>query len=114
LHLINPKSVPWRTLAAAAAFELNVQLVPYADWLSRLETATNVQGNIVTSRATHLLHFFRSLNRKEISQEEAFGLMKVDMVNALSGSEHLRVMDWQLAGKDMDQWIKYWRSIDLL
>ncbi|KAJ7894322.1 hypothetical protein B0H14DRAFT_802925 [Mycena olivaceomarginata] len=114
LHLINPKSVPWRTLAAAAAFELGFQLVPYADWLSRLEIATNVQENTVTSRATHLLHFFRSLNRKEISQEEAFGLMKVDMVNALSGSEHLRVMDWQLAGKDMEQWIKYWRSIDLL
>ncbi|KAF7349949.1 Acetyl-CoA synthetase-like protein [Mycena venus] len=64
LHLINPKSVPWRTLAAAAALELDVQLVPYADWLSRLETATNVHKSIVTSRATHLLHFFRSLNRK--------------------------------------------------
>ncbi|KAJ7936522.1 male sterility protein-domain-containing protein [Mycena leptocephala] len=93
LHLINPKSVPWRTLVAAAAFELNVQLVPYADWLSRLETATSVQKNVATSRASHLLYFFRSLHRKEISQEEAFGLMKLDMVNAISGSESLRVMD---------------------
>ncbi|KAJ6555930.1 hypothetical protein B0H19DRAFT_1210704 [Mycena capillaripes] len=114
LHLINPKSVPWRTLAAAAAFELGVQLVSYANWLSRLETATNVQKNIATSHVPHLLHFFRSLSRKEISQEEAFGLMKLDMFNALSGSEYLRVMDLQLAWKDMEQWIKYWRSIDLL
>ncbi|KAK7046200.1 acetyl-CoA synthetase-like protein [Favolaschia claudopus] len=113
LHLVNPRSVPWRTLAAAAASALDAPIVPYAEWLGRLEAAIREQPKSATVlRATHLLDFFRSL-REEIPQEEAFGLMRLDMGNALAASRHLRDVEFRLSGRDMEQWMKYWRSVDL-
>ncbi|KAK6984778.1 acetyl-CoA synthetase-like protein [Favolaschia claudopus] len=115
LHLINPRSVPWRTLAAAAVSALDdAPIVPYAEWLGRLETAVREQPKSATTalRATHLLDFFRSL-REERPQEEAFGLMRLDMANALAASKTLRDVDFGLSGKDMEQWMKYWRGVGL-
>jgi len=39
LHIVHPRGVPFKSLIASAASLLDVPLVPYAEWLSRLSEA---------------------------------------------------------------------------
>ncbi|KAF8161947.1 hypothetical protein K438DRAFT_1909851 [Mycena galopus ATCC 62051] len=107
------RPIAWRTLGAVVSAELNVPLVPYADWLSRLEDAAKAQGHAAPLRAARLLEFFKSVNHKNGDDEEAFGFTKLDMTRALASSPSLRDTH-RLGEKDVKQWIKYWRSVSLL
>jgi hypothetical protein len=114
VHLVNPRPVPWRTLAAAICMELDVPLVPYTDWLSRLENAAKGRNHAApVLRASRLLQFFQTVDGHN-SNVEAFGLPKLDMRRALHSSESLRRAGRQLGAGDVTQWIKYWYSVDLL
>ncbi|KAJ7636417.1 hypothetical protein FB45DRAFT_1138067 [Roridomyces roridus] len=110
IHLVNPKPVPWATLASMIARNLNVPLVPYATWLSRVEAAGEALEGF---RAPRLLSTFRALQNPE-GQPHAFGLPKVDIINALDASETLRSGKCQLGEKDVKSWLGYWRSAGLL
>ncbi|KAJ6471951.1 hypothetical protein C8R45DRAFT_836164 [Mycena sanguinolenta] len=116
VHLVNPRPVPWRTLAEAVALELGdeVAIVPYEDWCSRLEQAAKWQ-TADSLRASRLLQFFRTLKPDgRRCNVEAFGLPKVDMARALGSSRSLVGEGHQLGPDDVKQWIKYWRSVGLL
>ncbi|KAJ6464064.1 hypothetical protein C8R45DRAFT_1025143 [Mycena sanguinolenta] len=114
VHLINPHPVSWSTLGNVIAAELGVPLVPYTEWLSRLENASQTQGNSKSFRATRLLYFFQSQNRHMSTEADAFGFPKLDMTNALKGSESLRSSDCEIGEKDVMRWIGYWRRTGLL
>jgi hypothetical protein len=114
VHLINPQPVAWRTLAAVVATELNVPLVPYTEWLDRLEHATKAEDNGVPLRASRLLQFFRSLDDQKSGGEDAFGFPKLLMTQALASSQSLRTGRCRLEAKDVKEWIKYWHNAGLL
>ncbi|KAJ7449028.1 hypothetical protein B0H11DRAFT_2079248 [Mycena galericulata] len=116
VHLINPQPTSWSTLAHVIAAELDVDvpLAPYTEWLSQLESTSQTQEHSKSFRASRLLPFFRSQNRQTSQQEDAFGFVKLDMVNALGASQSLRSATLQLGEKDVKQWIGYWRGVGLL
>ncbi|KAJ6471940.1 hypothetical protein C8R45DRAFT_1013604 [Mycena sanguinolenta] len=115
VHLVNPRPVPWHTLAAVVAAELDgVPRVLYAEWLSRLEQAANGQAASLL-RASRLLQFFQSVKPDgHSSNVEAFGLPRVHMRRALGSSRSLADEGHQLGADDVKKWIKYWRSVGLL
>ncbi|KAJ6471946.1 hypothetical protein C8R45DRAFT_1013633 [Mycena sanguinolenta] len=115
VHLVNPRPVPWHTLAAVVAAELDdVPLVLYAEWLSRLEQAANGQAASLL-RASRLLQFFQSVKPDDHSGNvEAFGLPVVDLTRALGSSQSLRSERRQLGADDVKKWIKYWRRVGLV
>ncbi|KAF7374105.1 Acetyl-CoA synthetase-like protein [Mycena sanguinolenta] len=112
VHLINPQPVPWHALAEVVAAEFKIPLVPYTEWLNRLEHAAKAEGNTVPLRASRLLEFFRSLHQQ--SGEDAFGFPKLAMTQALASSQSLRTGKCRLEEKDVKEWIKYWRNVGLL
>ncbi|GBE89735.1 acetyl-CoA synthetase-like protein [Sparassis crispa] len=84
LNLVHPRPVPWDSLFAPAAARLSLPLVPYAEWLARLEAAAaaaKTAGKNSSSRevqqqdtAVTLLEFFRRGNfdgRIRLSTEKA-------------------------------------------
>ncbi|KAJ7185924.1 hypothetical protein C8R46DRAFT_388493 [Mycena filopes] len=114
LHLINPQPVPWSSLANTVVEDLGkIPLVPYAQWLSRVEEATKLPENAKGFRAGRLLDFFRSLAEKDLDTE-AFGFHKLDMSNALDCSPSLRSTDCRLGARDVKGWMDYWRSVGLI
>ncbi|KAJ7083262.1 hypothetical protein C8R44DRAFT_822628 [Mycena epipterygia] len=113
VHLINPQPIAWSILAKLIASDLSVPLVPYTDWLSRLENATQHEHS-KSFRAPRLLNFFRSVNRQISDEEDAFAFPKLDMRHALSSSESLQASDCRLGEKDVKEWMRYWRSVGLL
>ncbi|KAJ7842962.1 hypothetical protein B0H14DRAFT_2779739 [Mycena olivaceomarginata] len=114
VHLINPKPVAWRILAAVIATEFDIPLVPYTEWLYRLEHAANARDSTVQLRASRLLPFFRSLNGEPNEEDDAFGFPKLNMNEALASSQSLRDLNCRLEEKDVKQWIKYWHGAGLL
>jgi hypothetical protein len=114
VHLINPKPVAWRILAAVIATEFDIPLVPYTEWLYRLEHAANTRDSTVQLRASRLLPFFRSLNGEPNEEDDAFGFPKLNMNEALASSQSLRDLNCRLEEKDVKQWIKYWHGAGLL
>ncbi|KAJ7655842.1 hypothetical protein DFH06DRAFT_992336 [Mycena polygramma] len=114
LHLIHPRSVPWSNIASAIANDLGVPLVPYADWLTRLENAAKTEKAF---RAPRLLGFFQSASRHTSEEYDAFGFPKLDMSNALKASETLRRSatspTYWLGGGDVEKWMGYWQSVGL-
>ncbi|KAJ7448015.1 hypothetical protein FB451DRAFT_1289566 [Mycena latifolia] len=117
LHLINPQPTAWSTLAKIIAVEFDVPLVPYPDWLSRIEDAPQTRENLKSFRALRLLPFFRRAANRQIrteDSEDAFGFPKLDMAHALGSSKTLRSPDCQLREGDVANWMRYWRSIEFL
>ncbi|KAJ7204502.1 hypothetical protein GGX14DRAFT_460740 [Mycena pura] len=114
VHLTHPRPVAWTALGCIVASELGVPLVPYADWLSQLETTAQTGAHEAARpfRAARLLPFFRALMRED-GECEAFGFPKLDMTNALSLSASLRSLSCQLGETDVKQWLSYWRSAGL-
>ena len=62
LHIAAPRAVPWATLFAPIAARLALPLVPWADWLARVEQSAERAGAGTGEHdAAHsLLAFFRS------------------------------------------------------
>ncbi|KAJ7753642.1 hypothetical protein DFH07DRAFT_921322 [Mycena maculata] len=114
VHLVNPQPVPWSTLGKIIASELSVPLVPYAEWLSRVESASKTRKSSGPFRAPRLLEFFRSRNLSTGPERDAFGLPKLDMANALSASQGLQFPKCRLGENDVKLWMMYWRSVGLL
>ncbi|KAJ6472708.1 hypothetical protein C8R47DRAFT_1295530, partial [Mycena vitilis] len=113
LHLIHPNPVPWLNIASVIANDLGVPLVPYADWLTRLENAAKTEKPF---RAPRLLGFFQSADRHTSEEHNAFGFPKLEMSNALKASKTLRSATsptYWLGEEDVKKWMGYWRSVGL-
>ncbi|KAJ7087037.1 hypothetical protein C8R43DRAFT_939403, partial [Mycena crocata] len=113
-HLINPQPVSWTILGKAIATELGVPMVPYNDWLSRLESAAPLHEGSKSFRAPRLLRHFRSVTREMEGDQDAFGFPKLRMINALTSSESLRSQNHQLGEKEARRWMNYWSSVGFM
>ncbi|TFK24574.1 hypothetical protein FA15DRAFT_756455 [Coprinopsis marcescibilis] len=121
-HVVHPRSVPWNYVMQTISKILGVPLVPYPEWLSRLESAAAYQRDLdeptgalsTPDAALRLLHFFR-LGLKDINQEggtESMGLLpKVNQDRAIRGSKTLRrIAQHQITinEDDVRRWLAYW------
>lgn len=125
-HLIHPRPTSWSSLASGLLQELSVSLVPFSEWLTKLEqfsitsnghTAGDRQVELLRSiPALRILQFYQSLGTHVAdSGRDAFGFPKFSLVNAKALSPSLANSNVpQLGVKDVKAWLGYWRKAGLL
>ncbi|KAK7030388.1 hypothetical protein VNI00_014132 [Paramarasmius palmivorus] len=107
LHLRHPAPVPWSSLANFIASQLEVSLVPYAEWLKRLE-----ESNAKHLVATRLLPFFQNIpirhNQNPVGLE-AFGTADMDIKVARTMCKSLTHPGYPTLGNALARkWLKKW------
>ncbi|KAF9807197.1 hypothetical protein IEO21_08334 [Rhodonia placenta] len=117
LHLVHAQPVGWNAIMEPLASKLNVPLVPYVEWLARLESlaedgdvhATHAGKN--DKAALRLLYVYRKALATPERLEESMGLMpRVAMDKAVRISRILQEGSTQQLGpEDVDRWLSYWR-----
>lgn len=119
VHVVHPRPVCWSTIMEPLADILKVPLVPYKEWLSKLENvaANSSLQDRLSSRysAVKLLAFFQQgLHRP--AGTESMGLMpRVTMENGVRASATLgsSVLP-QLGRRNVKLWVEYWREVGFL
>ncbi|KIM81361.1 hypothetical protein PILCRDRAFT_821447 [Piloderma croceum F 1598] len=114
VHLAHPRPISWSTLFEAFSDTLNIPLVPFAEWLARLEKSREALATasaeeeakaIRNNPALRLIEFFRG-----ISSHEATSL-SLSLDEAEKASETLRDENLsQLSVADVKLWVSYWRG----
>jgi hypothetical protein len=104
-HGVNPALTSWSSLipAVTAAFGPAVSVVPWATWLSALETSEQ-KGDFVKNPAIKLLEFYKNVDKAHLS---GFELPVLETNITQTKSETLRALgpvkeDW------MSQWMSQW------
>lgn len=91
---------------------LNVPLVPWNEWLSRLE---NNGGDPAKNPAVHLLDFYHGSTASGEEYREALGMPLLDLSEAVKSSANLADPSLpQVSRQDAEQWFGYWRRKGLV
>ncbi|KDR73164.1 hypothetical protein GALMADRAFT_158296 [Galerina marginata CBS 339.88] len=121
LHLVHPKPVQWNDIMQVLATTLNVPLVPYVEWIARLESSAHdadETGPGAENRraALKLTHFYRiGLNASSHNTESMGLLPKVATDKGVKASPTLQDETVQpLNEHDVEKWVAYWREIGFL
>jgi thioester reductase-like protein len=132
IHIVHPRPVPWNDIIRPVSKALNLSLVPYQEWLSRLESSISFQraenedekSKTSPQSALRLLHFFRlglEEGRKSAvvgHETESLGMLpKVTFEKGMASCRTLqRIWDSgsQLSSKDARKWIQYWRNVGVI
>ena len=120
VHLVHPRPVSWSTLLAPLAQELDIPLVPYAEWLSALEgsvergSAEEVEA-MRLNPALRLLSFYKAHGEttEGAPDREAMGLVFIATDKAVRVSESLARLP-QLDEERARTWLEAWRKADFL
>ncbi|EIW79977.1 acetyl-CoA synthetase-like protein [Coniophora puteana RWD-64-598 SS2] len=122
VHLIHPKPVPFSSLAAPFASALNVPMVPYKEWLSKLEALhdqasnsaeTQSNSDVSNLRALRLVTFFQSLALDKAAGD-AMGFAKLDCTQLKASPVLADVGHEPLGADSVQRWLDYWRRKGLL
>lgn len=108
--LVHPNPISWNTVFSRFSELLNVPLVPYAEWLQKLESQLNVQGSDL--HALRLLNMYKNIKLESGFDVEAT-LANVADDNAKNGSSSLKNAA-KLTVEDADRWMGYWKSTGFL
>ncbi|KAI0917633.1 Type I Iterative Polyketide synthase (PKS) [Taiwanofungus camphoratus] len=119
LHIRHPRPVPWAAVMGHLAAALRVSIVPYAEWVTRLERslgAADTGTAKYVERGTRLLQWFRmavdggAVHRAAKEDNGLTHVLSVDEACRASrtlGDGHLP----QLGQRDVETWLAYWRSV---
>ena len=113
LHLVNPTPFRWDDVFDYIAKKLDVPLVPYVEWLSKLKEVSTTIQNAQDYSALRLLGFYESLVQD--SGSEAGGLRPCNTevtrgVCPVLEGEGLK----DIKAEEIEGWLDYWKSLDLL
>jgi hypothetical protein len=120
LHIVHPRGVPFNTLIASAASSLNVPLVPYSEWLSKLSgehktqsySETNLEKAQATNPALRLFGFYQSAR---IGPEwEPLGVARLETKRAVRVSNVLAESVKPLDEENVRKWLGSWRASGFL
>ena len=121
VHIAHPKPVPWNTIVDSVSEILDVPIVPYSQWFSKLEqaaTAALESGLSATSPkypAFHLLHFYRSQQSSDNQNMESDAITGANLDLAAAKSSSGIMADANLAqlnSSSVAQWLSYLKSSD--
>jgi len=108
LHLVNPTPSRWDDMFGYIAKKLDVPLVAYHEWLSKLKEASTTVKNTHEHSALRLLEFYESLiqgsGQPSCNAEVARGVCPV------LNEEGLR----DLKAEEIQRWLNYWESLGIL
>lgn len=120
LHLAHPRPVPWSTIINPIARSLNLSLVPYAEWVTRLQKsgadldAQREVDSMKTNPALRILDFFeRAMEAEEMGRgeggREAMGMPELSLKKAVEVAPALNEKSLpRLGEKDALSWLAYW------
>lgn len=112
-NIVHPRPITWNAVIKWVAEQLGVPIIPYSEWLARLEAAPRTSETLVTNPALHLLDFYRSAipgsDRKDLHDSEAMGIANYETTNTIINAPTLRPGHLpQLTRDDVCRWIQYW------
>ena len=116
LHIVHPRGVPFNTLITSAASSLNVPLVPYSEWLSKLSeehktqsySETNLEKAQSTNPALRLFSFYQSAR---IGPEwEPLSVARLETKCAVRVSKVLAENVKPLGEENVRKWLDAWRA----
>jgi len=120
LHIVHPRGVPFNTLIASVASSLNVPLVPYSEWFSKLSeehktqsySETNLEKAQATNPALRLFGFYQSAR---IGPEwEPLGVARLETKRAVRVSSVLAEGVKPLNEENVRKWLGSWRASGFL
>ena len=113
LHLVNPTPSQWDDVFGRVAEKLDVPLIPYREWLSKLKEASATDKNTQEHSALRLLDFYGSLAQGGGSEAGGLPSCNTEVARsvcpALNG-EGLR----GVTAEEIQRWLDYWKSLGLL
>ncbi|TCD61585.1 hypothetical protein EIP91_008188 [Steccherinum ochraceum] len=123
-HLEHPRAVHWNSLMQPIGQALHLPLVPYPDWLARLErsahaikTPADVEEAKRENPAWSLIALFRRANtdRSKTPWRRAVGQAVFDMSHSLAVAPSLSQENLPaLNGDDALKWLYFWRKAGIL
>ena len=120
LNLAHPRAANWDELFKPISKELGVPMVPYNDWLAKLDEsllkATNEVDAVKENPALRLIQFFRTNGADKVPagrEAGGFPIMSTDV--AMQVAESLTEPKLPVLGdNDALQWVNYWKSVGYL
>ncbi|KIJ40867.1 hypothetical protein M422DRAFT_780553 [Sphaerobolus stellatus SS14] len=118
-NLVHPRPVPWGNVIGWISELLGVPIIPYSEWLRRLEASPRTSESLLNNPALHLLDFYRVATPPKgfsgLDKREVFGIAKYDTTKTVTDApslspEHLP----QLIEEDVRRWIEYWKTKGVL
>lgn len=119
LHLIHPKPTNWQQIMEPLSDILGVSLVPYVEWLSRLESAarqlhqaeSKADSSNGARAAIQLIPFYQTSLTASRSMTESMGLLpNVRAEQGYRSASSLQAESISKLGRpDVEKWVEYWR-----
>ncbi|KAK0216125.1 hypothetical protein IW262DRAFT_1277291, partial [Armillaria fumosa] len=106
IHIVHPKPAQWSELAQIISKELNVELVPYAQWFELLEKSALDSAALSAMRL--LSYYKRNAESLLVKDTEAFGLPKVS-AEGVTGADFPPLDD-----NEVKKWLAYWRRVGMI
>ncbi|KAL4254134.1 Adenylate-forming Reductase [Pleurotus pulmonarius] len=101
INLVHPKPTPISDVMHIIASDLRLPLIPYDEWLLRLETS---QHSADEQPAVKMLDFYQRHGLRDIREESCLGpTLSASLASAPPLDSHT-----------IRQWVAYWRSVGLL
>ena len=118
IHLVHPRPAKWSDVMASFSKSLNVPLVPYDEWVTRLAKIVQEKPDeeVELMRrvpALKLLDFYQaSAPTFGKPATEAMGMPLLSVENAVKDSVTLRDPNLPILGEeDVCNWLNYWKLI---
>ncbi|KAI9459306.1 acetyl-CoA synthetase-like protein [Russula earlei] len=119
LHVVNPHGVPFNAIITPIASSLNIPLVPYPEWLSRLSEAhkalsysADLEKAQTENPALRLFSVFQSVRTGP--EWEPLGLARSDTTLAVQVSRVLAEGAKPLREGNVRKWLSTWRASGFL
>ncbi|KAF8520979.1 acetyl-CoA synthetase-like protein [Gautieria morchelliformis] len=116
LHLVHPKPVEWSDIFMTAANILQLPLIPYTEWLSRLE-ALHRSGtdHIDSNPALRLLDFFRTGSELLPDGSGRYQRFTPSLQSSYACQVSATLANVDCLDKQcIEQWVGYWRGVGFL
>lgn len=118
-HIVHPRVSLWDDALGAVAKELNVDLMPYEEWLGRLQESSAPAEKLP---ALKLREFFSGAAKRmaevnvprDDDDTEAMGLRRLDTTQSQRCSRTLSSLEPLQVEAEAAKWVAYWRSIGFL
>lgn len=110
LHLVHPYTVPWTVISETASKVLEVPIIPYNEWLSRLQDAVRNSSNDSDAPkhnpALKLIDFYEN----DLVEVSPLSIATDKAVKVSRSLREAKKMDTQ----EVNRWIGYWKKVGLL
>ena len=123
-HVVHPRGVPFNALVGSVARSLNVPLVPFPEWLSRLAEEHKSQSRSDDAKHSDLermqasnpaLRLFNFYDTARTGPEwEPLGAARLDVSRAMRVSKVLAEGAKPLGEENVGKWLAAWRSSGFL